>query len=1379
MPQAAVAVVTAIKAASAYLATASAAAAAGTATLTQTFALLAANVAISAGVSVVSSALTPGVGSSSQAVEWTADPDAPMRFPAGRVGVAGQIVNSATFGPDKRFAGFIAVVGAAGPIKGFVSSKFDDTDVLFDGNGKAITSDYAGELFMRTQRGLQPTPSAMTVPPGISTAFPTHGADAKLNGKPAYMLVLAENSKRSAFGGKVPVGLHTIEGLYGWDPAQDSTYPGGAGPCRLNDPATWVYLTNPIRWALKWALGLWEGPTGKGAPQVDYQVGGIGAKLDGIDVAAFVEAAAVADANGWTVAAWPSTDDDKAQVLDAFLQAGGAIYAEKAGKISCVHRAAPRASVATITAADTAGPIEIDTAASRLNRINALRPRFWSEAHSWQMTAIDEVTSTAWQIEDGQGVAVKRTRGVDYNFVPNAKQCAELAALQIAHTREGITGKIPLRPYMQGLDVGDAIVLDEPDFVLDGLKCLILNVEDDTAGDIIRVTFVSESDGKYPFAYGQTPTPPPAPTLSSADLTYSPAPLPGDWDIVVRPPDGGGVQQPGIDITGLVSSARASRVLVEYGGSNTGPWTQAYEGAPTTEQIQIVGLSPGATYFVAITYFNAWGNPSERTIYGPYTAPALVAGDVSPSSPTIADINDRYDDLVAAYGDTVAAEASASAAAAAADAAEAARASAVVARDAAGGSATAAAGSASTASTKAGEAASSATASFNSASAANNSAGAATSSAAAASTSQAAAQTSATLAARVGTGGGLYANAAPSFAATAHPGGAPPDGWRDWSTGWDYTSVAGQVSDKALRYVVPAATDRGIAADTTSLDAAGGPTMKGTPGAGWWVAEFVATLESGTLIGSGGLLQTLAGGAGLGEDQVFHFGVLADSTGAVPGAGVAGRTYSFSQLFKLNNVPDRFILYAMPSWGGLNNPQPAKTIVYHFAGIRRATAAEIETGVARAGYGSVSARISAEEAARASETAALAMRATTLEARARTVPNLIRNSDFAAGMRGWSSSDFGTTFNPSLGSYVARYSSSDTADTYLLSTDLIPIDPSTTYSLSFSGDGGAVVGGPDDGATAVYCSQFDASGTYLPDGDGYLYSPANSRDWNVRQGLVSGVSHPSARFVRIAVRKSRYRDGFGVSRIMLNWGAPAQWNDDATTRDLSARTSITETSIADAQAKLAVARISLLAEATGGRPARFIIQSDSYGGSFAALDAAKIYFGDNSVFDDVSDTLQTVTGSIRRVIAWGSTFGPDGLFEWVGDSSVALSAMTRANAQFYMASTSPYIGAPALTYTPPEAVGFILSATSPRLSAFNSATQTINVSLSGPSPVGDMTYKWEQVGGDACTISSPNAASTVVNIGHTAGGYAQFRCTASDTERTKVAYVRAIFRSTA
>lgn len=594
--------------------------------------------------SIGGSLAQPKVSSAGGALGWVGDPNGPLHFAAGRIAVGGDLRHKAAYGPnDRMYFSAVTVVSDAGPIDAFESFTANDIPVTFDASGKANSSYYANVMWRRTQLGFQPEGSYLASPSGLQggASLPNWGASHKLSGKAAFILTLSENSKQSAYKGQYPKPRTIIRGLRVYDWRRDSTYLGGSGPQRLNDPSTWGYNANPILWSVKWLLGLWEGPNGKGAPQVDYQVGGIGTRWENIDIAAFTEAANIADTHGWTCAAWPSTDDDKAQVLDAFLQAGGAYYIERAGKASCIHRAAPRVSVATITAADTAGPIELDTSASYLDRKNTGVATYLSEADRWKMTALPEVSSSQCVTEDG---GRKRSVPVTYSYVDKAKQAAELICLGVAHTREGISGRIPLKSYMQGIGPGSAFTITEPEFVLDGLKCLCLETVYDANTGVHTVTFVSETDAKYPYAFGQTPNPPPPPALTPVDPTHVSPPLPGDWTITPRPPALGGGQLPGFDLGGIVSNETATAVIVEYGPTATGPWTQAYQGPPTVTTIPINGLQPGATYYIAVQYQRNQ-NYSERYVYGPYTAPLL---DPSPTAPTIVSIRN---DIEAAFGD--------------------------------------------------------------------------------------------------------------------------------------------------------------------------------------------------------------------------------------------------------------------------------------------------------------------------------------------------------------------------------------------------------------------------------------------------------------------------------------------------------------------------------------------------------------------------------------------------------------------------------------------------------------------------------------------------------------------------------------------------------
>lgn len=569
---------------------------------------------ISSGLVAVGGLLDkPKSQGSAQPDEWTSNPDQPIPFLMGRMGIAGKIVQRDEFGPDNMYQGIVGILSGAGPIAGVTAFSGDKQPVTFGANGIAVTSQWQGEMWMVRRPGAQPD-AALTVPAGLKsggTAFEWSPA-AKLSGKACYLQVLGENSKGTAFPAGVPDPMHVAEGIFGYDPRYDDTYPGGAGPCRLGVRSTYRWIEDGGIGALNWALGLVEN---------GQVVGGIGASLDGIDVPAFVEVANIADANNWKLAAWPDTSEDVSAVLDQLLQAAGAVRARHAGKISCVSRGAPRASVATITARDTAGDIELDTAPSLFNRLNTITPRFMSEEAGWVLTPADPVFFAQYVTDDGG----KHSDQIDYRFVSNLKQAAELAAYDILDAREPFSGTIPLKAHMRHLKRGDTFDIDEPGFLMDGVKCIVLSRSYDPKTAQVRLGFRSETDSKHPLALGKTTTLPAFPVLTPTDPTFVTPPLPGDWVITPRPPSGDGTQQPGFDLTGLVSNATATAVIVEWGPTADGPWTQAYAGPPDVTSIPIVGLQSGATYYIAVRYQRN-SNFSDRYVYGPYVAPSMVAG---------------------------------------------------------------------------------------------------------------------------------------------------------------------------------------------------------------------------------------------------------------------------------------------------------------------------------------------------------------------------------------------------------------------------------------------------------------------------------------------------------------------------------------------------------------------------------------------------------------------------------------------------------------------------------------------------------------------------------------------------------------------------------
>ncbi|WP_295228048.1 hypothetical protein [uncultured Brevundimonas sp.] len=241
------------------------------------------------------------------------------------------------------------------------------------------------------------------------------------------------------------------------------------------------------------------------------------------------------------------------------------------------------------------------------------------------MTALPEVTATEWQIEDGQGVAVKRTRGADYTFVVDPKQTRELASLEISNSREGIRGRVPLRPYMDP-EPGNTFIFDEPDFALSNLKCFVLDVEDDTENDTVVVTFETETDGKYPLAYSQSGSPPPAQELDPYDRTFVTPAQAGDWTLAAETLVENGSSIPIIAFTGACENATAESVIFEFRPVDDPPrlWAGAGVEGPAVERKEVGGpITQGTAYQGAVSYRRG-NNVSDRLVLGPVTVGAYA-----------------------------------------------------------------------------------------------------------------------------------------------------------------------------------------------------------------------------------------------------------------------------------------------------------------------------------------------------------------------------------------------------------------------------------------------------------------------------------------------------------------------------------------------------------------------------------------------------------------------------------------------------------------------------------------------------------------------------------------------------------------------------------
>lgn len=564
-----------------------------------------AQVAISVGAQVGISALTSpkvgGAGMSGTQVDFQSNPDAGVPYAVGETGTAGVYVYN-TVGEAKNRNLLFNTVLSLGPIEAFTGFKADAEEVTFGGLQQAVGGTYANRMWQNRQLGLTPSPAfgpPNTTDAGVLAEWTTAH---KLSGLAASWYVLGYDQKTYAGGAPAPVWK--IKGVKAYDPRQDSTYPGGSGPQRAGDEATWVWSDNPWVHALTWCLG---------RRQNGKLVMGLGCATAGLDMAAFVEAANIADANGWTVGGVVYSTDSKWEVLKAFCQAGGGRPIALGARISCLVNA-PRVSIATLSGADIEGDPTITATQSRRGRVNAVVPRYRSEDHGWEIVPADPLVVDAYVTADR---GEQRTQELEFPLVQDVTQAAQLAAYAVVNSREFGPNIIAVTPAKGwALKPGDCITVTEPEFGLNGQKLIVTDRERNltTGGRIL--TCVSETDAKHDYCLGRVGSPPPTPGLTGVDPTPE-APTTAEWVATGATLTDNGVSLPAIVIAGSSESTQVSRLLVRYrpvGATAwvTGPSLDLLDDGDYRVELSS-GLTSATTYNVQIAYRSVLGVPSAWT----------------------------------------------------------------------------------------------------------------------------------------------------------------------------------------------------------------------------------------------------------------------------------------------------------------------------------------------------------------------------------------------------------------------------------------------------------------------------------------------------------------------------------------------------------------------------------------------------------------------------------------------------------------------------------------------------------------------------------------------------------------------------------------------
>lgn len=570
------------------------------------------NVAAGLAVSSLLTPKVPGYADAGAQLEFQADPNAGIPIVFGRTCVAGSLALQYPSGPKNKHLNMIGVYSGCGPIGGVDAVEMSDAPFTYNNaTGKVLTGKFKDRMWYKTALG-NPVSPALTQPaePATDSPLPQWSAAHKMSGFAQFWLDCEYDGEvwTTAIEPRV-----VIRGVATYDPRQDDTYPGGAGPMRADDCLTWAYSNCPIRAALSYYLGYHYTVDGK-----RRRMGGVGIPSSGIDMASFVEAMNVSDANGWTIGCRITTLDAKWDTGKRLLKTASAEPVAQSGMLG-VRIDAPRTSLATVTGDDLAAPFSVPATKTRRDRVNAIIPRYRSEDHKWEIVPGGVVEVASYQALDG-GL---RQKEIEYSFCQDARQAGQLAAYDLVNAREFGPISIQCKPWLVGYRPGDAITLNIPEAGLNNQLVIIKRRQFDPMGATVTLTVESETTAKHAFALGRTDQPPPTPGLTTPDFATIPAPQAGQWTAALGTDTGG---LPSITVTGSASdNAFATQVVFEWRTDSAAPWRQAGTCPASQTSFVISGLGGGVTYEVAVSYVTIYAGPGARLILDPLaTNPAVI-----------------------------------------------------------------------------------------------------------------------------------------------------------------------------------------------------------------------------------------------------------------------------------------------------------------------------------------------------------------------------------------------------------------------------------------------------------------------------------------------------------------------------------------------------------------------------------------------------------------------------------------------------------------------------------------------------------------------------------------------------------------------------------
>lgn len=273
------------------------------------------------------------------------------------------------------------------------------------------------------------------------------------------------NENRNAKGR--PYFEFVMRGLRLYDPRLDGTIAGGAGPQRLDDPATWAFSRNPALQRFNYQLGL------RGQISSRTLIGE-GKSVGQLDLGSYFAAMNVCDTPRegkarYQSALFVTAEDDHTEVLKEFDDAMAG-YAMNRRGLSGVIAGAPQIPVATITADDIpeGRAQELRRRKNTYELFNHISGQFTSPENHWKPESLKPVHVNADVAADGR----PRQTSNDFLQVTDPDIAQYLLAIRYRQQRLGGQATVPVsRRVGFRVTEGEWVSFDGRTWLVTGWRC--------------------------------------------------------------------------------------------------------------------------------------------------------------------------------------------------------------------------------------------------------------------------------------------------------------------------------------------------------------------------------------------------------------------------------------------------------------------------------------------------------------------------------------------------------------------------------------------------------------------------------------------------------------------------------------------------------------------------------------------------------------------------------------------------------------------------------------------------------------------------------------------------------------------------------------------